>query len=91
MKKNLSSIIIRNKDKVEVDIIIEQGLQLVGIEIKASATVTKSDFKGLKKLKEACGKQFVAGVVFYDREGISPFGERLFAVPISLLTPKVNK
>ena len=31
----------RNKDKVEVDIIIEQGRQLVGIEIKAAATHTR--------------------------------------------------
>lgn len=77
----------RNKDKVEVDIIIEQGRQLAGIEIKAAATVTQSDFKGLKKLKDACGELFVAGVVFYDGENILPFGEKLFAVPISLLTP----
>lgn len=81
----------RNKDKVEVDIIIQQGRQLAGIEIKASATVTPSDFKGLKKLKDVCGEQFSAGVVFYDGESILPFGERLFAVPISLLTPMVNK
>jgi uncharacterized protein len=77
----------RNKEKVEIDIIIEQGRQLAGIEIKASATVTVNDFKGLKKLKDACGEQFAAGVVFYDGENILPFGEKLFAVPISLLTP----
>ena len=77
----------RNKDRVEVDIIIEQGRQLAGIEVKASATVTQSDFKGLNKLKEACGERFSAGVVFYDGENILPFGEKLFAVPISLLTP----
>ena len=77
----------RNKDKVEVDIIIEQGRELAGIEIKAAATVTSSDFKGLKKLREACGKQFATGVVFYDGETILPFGEKLFAVPVSLLTP----
>ncbi len=77
----------RNKDKVEVDIIIEQGRQLAGIEIKASATVTQSDFKGLSKLKDACGEHFAAGVVFYDGENILSFGERLFAVPISVLTP----
>jgi predicted AAA+ superfamily ATPase len=77
----------RNKDQVEVDIIIEQGRQLAGIEIKAAATVTQSDFKGLKKLRDACGEQFAAGVVFYDGESILAFGERLFAVPISLLTP----
>lgn len=76
----------RNKDKVEVDIIIEQGRRLAGIEIKAAATVTQADFKGLIKLKNACGEQFAAGVVFYDGENILPFGEKLFAVPISCLT-----
>ena len=76
----------RNKDKVEVDIIIEQGRRLAGIEIKAAATVTQADFKGLNKLKDACGEQFSAGVVFYDGENILPFGEKLFAVPISCLT-----
>lgn len=76
----------RNKDKVEVDLIIEQGKQLAGIEVKASATVTAADFKGLIKLKAACGKQFSAGVVFYDGENILSFGEKLFAVPVSLLT-----
>lgn len=81
----------RNKDKVEVDIIIEQGRQIAGIEIKASATVTQSDFNGLHKLKVACGEQFSAGVVFYDGENILPFGEKLFAVPISILTPEVHR
>lgn len=75
----------RDKDKVEVDLVIHRGRQLAGIEIKAAATVTASDFKGLKKLKESCAEQFVAGVVFYDGENILPFGEKLFAVPISLL------
>lgn len=77
----------RDKDKVEVDIIIEQGRQIAGIEIKAAATVTQSDFKGLNKLRDACGIQFLAGVVFYDGENILHFGDRLFAIPISLLTP----
>lgn len=78
----------RNKDQVEVDIIIEQGQQLAGIEIKAAATVTGSDFKALHKLKAACAERFAAGVVFYDGDSILPFGERLFALPISLLIPQ---
>lgn len=84
--ETLSFYHFRNKDQVEVDIIIEQGRQLAGIEIKAAATVTSSDFKGLIKLKDACGEQFSTGVVFYDGETILPFGEHLYAVPISLLT-----
>tara|TARA_B100000745_G_scaffold109091_1_gene69935 strand:- start:1814 stop:3058 length:1245 start_codon:yes stop_codon:yes gene_type:complete len=83
--EQLSFYHFRNKDKVEVDILIEQGRKLAGIEIKASATVTSSDFKGLKKLKEAVEDRFAAGVVFYDGESILPFGQRLFAVPISVL------
>jgi len=78
----------RNKDKVEVDIIIENGRQLTGIEIKASATVTASDFKGLKKLEAAYGERFLSGVVFYDGENVLSFGQRLFAVPISVFVPK---
>ena len=72
---------------MEVDIIIEQGLKIAGVEIKAAATVTQGDFKGLKKLKDAVGEQFVAGVVFYDGESVLPFGERLFAVPVGVLVP----
>lgn len=81
----------RNKDKVEVDIIMQQGRRLAGIEIKASATVTQSDFKGLNKLKNACDELFVAGVVFYDGENILAFGNKLFAVPISTLIPTTNQ
>jgi len=81
----------RNKDKVEVDIVIEQSNHITGIEIKASSTVTNNDFKGLNKLKAAIGKAFIAGVVFYDGESIIPFGDKLFAIPISLLTPQIIK
>ncbi|MDO9318287.1 MAG: hypothetical protein Q7V56_08815 [Gammaproteobacteria bacterium] len=82
----LSFYHFRNKDLVEVDIVVEQGRQLAGIEIKAAATVTQGDFKGLKKLQDLCGEQFAAGVVLYDGENILPFGKHLFAVPIGLFT-----
>lgn len=78
----------RNKDKVEVDIIMEQNRKLVGIEIKAAATITSSDFKGLRKLQDATAEQFAVGVVFYDGENILPFGKNLFALPISMLIPQ---
>ena len=80
----------RDKDQVEVDIIIESAQKLVGIEVKASATVTQRDFKGLNKLKNACAEQFAMGVVFYDGDTILPFGRKLFAVPISILIPHLG-
>jgi predicted AAA+ superfamily ATPase len=76
----------RDKDGAEVDIVLERGAhELAGIEVKASATVTGADFRGLRKLKDAAGKRFVAGVVLYDGESTMGFGDGLFAVPIRAL------
>jgi len=76
----------RDKDGVEVDIVLERGAHEVsGIEVKASSTVSAADFRGLRKLKEAAGKKFVAGVVLYDGGSIARFGDELFAVPIRAL------
>lgn len=76
----------RDKDGAEVDVVIERGArELVGVEVKASATVTPRDFRGLRGLREAAGKRFVAGVVLYDGETSVRFGDRLHAVPLRAL------
>jgi predicted AAA+ superfamily ATPase len=76
----------RDKDMAEVDIVLERdGGQVAGIEVKAAATVTASDFRGLRKLKEASGSRFAGGVVVYDGETSASFGESLYAVPIRTL------
>ena len=76
----------RDKDGAEVDLVLERGgRELVGVEVKAAATVTASDFRGLRKLRDAAGKRFAAGVVLYDGEASVGFGEGLFAVPIRAL------
>jgi uncharacterized protein len=76
----------RDKDGAEVDIVIERGATAVaGVEVKAGASVTPADFRGLRKLKEAAGARFAAGVVLYDGEAASSFGDRLFAVPLRSL------
>jgi len=76
----------RDKDQAEVDIVIERGaLSLAGVEVKASGTVAGADFRGLRRLKRAVGERFAAGVVLYDGEVCTSFGEGLFAVPISTL------
>ena len=75
----------RDKDQVEVDIVLEHGRQVAGVEVKAGATVTAADFRGLRRLKEASGDSFAAGVVLYDGESLVGFGESLYAVPVRLL------
>lgn len=76
----------RDKDGLEADIVIEQASGAVaGVEIKGAATVTRSDFRGLRKLEKAAGDRFARGVVLYDGETCVPFGDRFHAVPISRL------
>jgi predicted AAA+ superfamily ATPase len=75
----------RHRDDHEVDIVLEQGELLVGVEVKASGTVRTEDFRGLRKLQEIAGDRFACGVVLYDGEVSLPFGPRLFALPIQTL------
>jgi len=76
----------RDKDGYEVDIVLErEGHDIAGLEVKASATVTNRDFRGLRKLQSATGTRFTSGVVLYDGESTVRFSERLFAVPVSAL------
>jgi predicted AAA+ superfamily ATPase len=76
----------RDKDRNEVDIVVEDRRgRVVGLEIKAAATVTGADFGGLRRLAEACGDRLALGLVLYDHDRMVPFGERLFAAPISAL------
>ena len=76
----------RDKEQKEVDIVIEDRRgRVVGIEVKASATVNTRDFAGIRRLSEACGDRFVLGLVLHDHEQVVPFGERMLAAPISAL------
>ncbi|GFE51897.1 hypothetical protein So717_36500 [Roseobacter cerasinus] len=76
----------RDQEMREVDIVLERDDgAIAGIEVKASATVRASDFKGLKTLADACGDRFAFGAVLYDGADVVPFGERLAAVPVSNL------
>ncbi len=85
-EESLSLYHFRDRDGFEVDVVIERGARAVaGVEVKAAATVTASDFRGLRKLKAAAGKRFTHGVVLYDGELAASFGDGLFAVPLRAL------
>ena len=76
----------RDQQMHEVDIVLERddGM-IVGIEVKAAATVKSSDFAGLRTLAEACKERFAYGVVLYDSADLVPFGDKLAAAPLSSL------
>ncbi|HSN90319.1 MAG TPA: ATP-binding protein [Anaeromyxobacteraceae bacterium] len=70
----------------EVDVVLEdRRRRLVGVEVKASASVTADDFRGLRTFQEVAGKRFACGVLLHAGREILPFGPRLWAAPISSL------
>lgn len=75
----------RTQTQIEVDFILENRLgQITGIEVKASATVDGKDFKGLRHLQETESAIFQRGVVLYAGREVVPFGDKLWAVPLSV-------
>jgi predicted AAA+ superfamily ATPase len=70
----------------EVDLVLEGPAgDLVGIEVKAGVQVSADDFRGLKVLAAARPRRFRAGVVLHTGREAVPFGDRLFALPVSAL------
>ena len=79
----------RDADKLEVDVVIENAAgQLVGVEVKASATVNKSDLRGLRKLASLAGDQFKLGILLYDGDETLPLGDNIWAAPLATLWGK---
>jgi len=75
----------RTSTGVEVDFVLENRRgDLIGIEVKAAATITSKDFNGLRHLRETTPQQFKRGVVFYTGEQVVPFDEHLVAVPLAM-------
>ncbi|MBK6735702.1 MAG: ATP-binding protein [bacterium] len=76
----------RDKDQQEVDIVLERGPgRIVGIEVKAAATLRDADRRGLERLRDASGKRFRCGVLLYDGESMVPLGDRIYAVPLGVV------
>jgi predicted AAA+ superfamily ATPase len=76
----------RTKDDLEVDIVLEApDGRIVGVEVKAAATVKASDFAGLRHLAARVGDRFCSGLVLYTGAESVPFGDRLWCTPISAL------
>lgn len=85
-KERVSLFHYRDKDQVEVDFVLENPAgEVVGIEVKAAASVTRRDFAGLDRIAAAAGPAFIQGILLYDGEKTLSFGDKLRAVPLSAL------
>lgn len=76
----------RDKSQREVDFVIEDAQGgVVGIEVKSAATVSGSDFSGLRQLASLTSNRFRVGLILYDGDLTLPFGPGLWAVPLNTL------
>lgn len=76
----------RDHDKMEVDFVIENAAgDIVGVEVKSTATVKADSLRGLHRFSDAAGPRFKRGIVLYDGTETLPLGDRIHAVPLSSL------
>ncbi len=76
----------RDKDQVEVDLVLTRGKETWGVEVNAAATVEPRDAAGLLRLAEQCGNDFRGGILLYSGTIIAPLSNpKLLAVPLQLL------
>ena len=76
----------RDSNDNEVDIVLERGpRKVVGVEVKAAASVSAKDFRGLRKLRDIAGDTFKAGVVLHDGATGYRHDTNLWALPISMM------
>ncbi len=76
----------RDQPGNEVDLLVERANgDLVGIEVKATATPRSRDAAGLKLLRDKLGKRFRQGFVLHLGPTQLPMGDRISAVPLAAL------
>ncbi|CAB1370998.1 hypothetical protein [Denitratisoma oestradiolicum] len=59
--------------------------KLVGVKVKAAATVKERDLRGPRKLASIAGDPFKMGVLLYDGAETMPLGDGIWAAPLSTL------
>ena len=70
----------------EVAFVLERGRrQTVGVEVKASATLSTADARGLLRLGDKCQTASYRGILLYGGGEVMPFGKNMWAVPIAAL------
>ena len=76
----------RDRDRIEVDVVMTRGPKTWGVEVKAAASLTHRDGQGLARLAERCGDDFQYGILLYTGQDLLPLGDkRMFAVPLNEL------
>jgi len=75
----------RTSAGAEVDLVVERGADVVGIEVKSAVALAHRDFSGLRALRADLGGRFRLGIVAYLGDDARVVDETLLAVPLASL------
>ena len=68
----------------EVDFVLEKTTgEMIGIEVKSSATLDEKDIAGLLELRNIAGNRLKKGIILYPGKEIFSPAKNIWAVPIS--------
>lgn len=71
----------RTNDKKEIDFVLKRHDKIIAMEVKASMSVAKVDFKHIRDFQKN-SSHHVSGVVVYMGEHVLSFGDDCIAVPM---------
>ena len=76
----------RDRAGAEVDLVLEsRDGRVAAIEVKAGRSVGRNDMRSLELLRDRIGDDFTNGVVLGCFDDVQPLGDRLSAIPLSVL------
>ncbi|MGI5922731.1 MAG: ATP-binding protein [Lentisphaeria bacterium] len=79
----------RTRGGAEVDFVLEQGQDIVALEVKADSRIGLGDVAGLRRFIESQGRRAssVRGIALYGGSEVRFFGEDIVALPCGALFP----
>lgn len=76
----------RDHKGAEVDIVLETPAgEIVGIEVKATATPVREDLSGLRSLRSLLGTRFRRGILLHAGTTTTHYSDEIYFLPISCL------
>ncbi len=67
----------------------ERG-EIVGVEVKAGASLAANDLRGLRRFADIAGDRLIKGILLYDGQKYLPLGGKFCAAPFSSVWGSVD-
>lgn len=82
---------LRDRNGLGADLIVETPRGLIAIDVAASQTPSPTTIERLRKLRDALGRRFLAGVLLHMGEAADPTVDRLQVLPINALWARASR